>query len=187
MSRSPKSMGIAAMSVLMLAACTTTSSNVRVDKADVDLAKCQTFDWHATQKEATSLTDQRVRTAALAELERKGYTLAEDSPDCRVTYALSSYERPEAKPRVGVGVGGGSGGIGGGIGVSLPVGRRDSRAGTLTVDIIDANKKAQIWSGSLDASFSAEELTQEEAQEWVATILEEFPNRSGEMSSAPPP
>jgi hypothetical protein len=180
MSSSTVSMSIAAVSVLVLAACTTTSSNVRVDKADVDLAKCQTFHWHATQKEATSLTDQRVRTAALAELERKGYTLAEEAPDCRITYAFSSYERPEAKPRVGAGVGGGSGGIGGGIGISLPVGRRNSHGGTLTVDIIDANKKAQIWSGSMDASFAAEELTQEEAQEWVARILDEFPNRAGE-------
>jgi hypothetical protein len=180
MSSSTASMSIAAVSVLVLAACTTTSSNVRVDKADVDLAKCQTFHWHATQKEATSLTDQRVRTAALAELERKGYTLAEEAPDCRITYAFSSYERPEAKPRVGAGVGGGSGGIGGGIGISLPVGRRNSHGGTLTVDIIDANKKAQIWSGSMDASFNAEELTQEEAQEFVATILDEFPNRVGE-------
>jgi hypothetical protein len=180
MSGSTVPMGIAAMSVLMLGACTTTSSNVHVDKADIDFAKCQTFDWFATEQEATSLTDQRVRAAALAELERKGYTVAKQTPDCRITYALSSYERPEAKPRVGVGVGGGSGGIGGGIGVSLPVGRRDSRGGTLTVDIIDADKKAQIWSGSLDASFAAEELTQEEAQELVATILGEFPNRGGE-------
>jgi hypothetical protein len=172
------SIGVAAMTLLALGACTTTSSNVRVDKAEVDLAKCQTFDWFAGEKGATSLTDQRVRAAALAELERKGYTLATDTPDCRVTYALSSYERPEAKPRVGAGVGGGSGGIGGGIGISLPVGRRDSHAGTLTVDVIDANKKAQIWSGSLDASFDAAELTQEEAQELIAKILDEFPDRA---------
>src|SRR5687768_1533024 len=90
MSRATVSMSIAAVSVLVLAACTTTSSNVRVDKADVDLAKCQTFDWLATEKEATSLTDQRVRTAALAEIERKGYTLGTESPDCHITYALSS-------------------------------------------------------------------------------------------------
>src|SRR5688500_19709457 len=81
MSSSTVSMSIAAMSVLVLAACATPSSNVRVDKADVDLAKCQTFDWHATQKEATSLTDQRVRTAALAELERKGYRSEEHTSE----------------------------------------------------------------------------------------------------------
>lgn len=180
MSRSIGSIGVAAITVFALGACTTTSSKVRVDKADVDPSMCQTFDWLAAEKEATSLTDQRVRAAALAELERKGYTIAKDGPDCRVTYALSSYERPEAKPRVGAGVGGGSGGIGGGIGISLPVGRGDSHAGTLTVDVIDAKKKAQIWSGSLDASFEAAELTPEEAQELVAKILAEFPNRVAE-------
>lgn len=176
MYRAIASVGLYALAALGVVACTTSSSNVRVDKADVDLAQCRKFDWLAAEKEATSLTDQRVRAAALAELERKGYTLASESPDCQITYTLTSYERPEAKPRVGAGVGGGSGGIGGGIGISLPVGRRDSHGGTLTVDVVDAKKKAQIWSGSIDATFGAAELTDEEAQELVAMILEQFPN-----------
>ena len=176
MTRSIASRGAAVMAVVGLGACMTTSSDVRIDKADVDLAKCQMFDWLAPEKAAASFTDQRVRAAALAELERKGYTIGSETPDCRITYALSSYERPEAKPRVGAGVGGGSGGIGGGIGISLPVGRRDARAGTFTVDIVDAEKKAQIWSGSIDATFGAEELTEAEAQELVAAILDRFPD-----------
>ena len=95
-----------------------------------------------------------------------------------VTWLLQSAS-PLSAPGggVGVGVGGGSGGMGGGIGVSLPVGRRDARAGTITIDVVDVAKKAQIWSGSLDASFQSEELSEREAQELVATILDQYPDR----------
>jgi hypothetical protein len=176
----PRSTLFVTISVICLAgigACASSGSQVRVDKADTDLTKCRTFDWLAVSKEATSLTDQRMRAAALAELERKGYTASTDNPDCHITYALSSYERPEEKPRVGVGVGGGSGGMGGGIGVSLPVGRRDARAGTITIDVVDVAKKAQIWSGSLDATFQSEELSEREAQELMTTILHQYPDK----------
>jgi hypothetical protein len=161
----------------VLSACATTASPVRVDKADVDLARCQTFDWLQPSSEPASLTDQRVRAAALAELERKGYTLATDKPSCRVSYVLSTYERPRAKPRVGVGAGGGSGGIGGGIGVSLPVGRRDDRGGTFTLDVVDVATNSQVWSGSIDRSFEAAELTEQESTDAVKEVLSEFPDR----------
>jgi hypothetical protein len=166
-----------ALAYLLLGACATNSSAVRVDRADTDLAKCQTFDWLQPTNSTASLTDQRIRAAALAELESKGYTLETDDPDCRISYVLSTFERPQAKPRVGVGAGGGSGGIGGGIGVSLPVGRRDTHGGTLTIDIIDVDSNAQVWSGTLDASFAAAELNEDEARATVNKILAEFPNR----------
>ncbi len=168
---------VVALCAAAVAGCASTGSPVRVDKADTDVGKCQSFDWLAPTKEAASLTDQRVRAAALAEIERKGYTLSTENPDCRITYQLSTFERPVAKPRVGAGVGGGSGGIGGGIGVSLPVGKRDRHGGTLTIDIVDVDSNSQIWSGALDASFAAAELSEDEAREGVARILKEFPSR----------
>lgn len=166
-----------AVGCLAAAACATNSSAVRVDRADTELSKCQTFDWLQPTNVPASFSDQRVRAAALAELERKGYTIKSDDPDCRVSYVLSTFERPREKPRVGVGAGGGSGGIGGGIGVSLPVGRRDQYGGTLTIDIVDVDTNAQVWSGSLDTSFAAAELTEEEARAAVSKILAEYPDR----------
>ena len=166
------------LACVLLGACVTNSSAVRVDRADTDLAKCQTFDGLQPTNTPASLTDQRIRTAALAELESKGYTIKTEDPDCRVSYVLSTFERPQAKPRVGVGAGGGSGGIGGGIGVSLPVGRRDTHGGTLTLDIVDVDSNAQVWSGALDASFAAAELNEDEARATVSKILAEFPNRT---------
>jgi hypothetical protein len=83
-----------------------------------------------------------------------------------------------SKPGVGVGVGGGSGGIGGGIGVSLPIGKRKEQAGTFTIDIVDAAKNAQVWSGSLDATFLKPEPNEDETREIVERVLEKYPDRA---------
>lgn len=167
-----------ACALLTLSACATPGSAVRVDKADTDLSKCRTFDWHPASSDAASFTEQRVRAEALKQLQEKGYALSTDKPDCRITYVLSTQERPKPKPSVGVGAGGGSGGVRGGIGVSLPIGRKKEQAGTFTLDVIDVAQNAQIWSGSIDAVFRSGELTEDEAREAVREILAEFPGRA---------
>jgi hypothetical protein len=159
----------------LLAACASTTSKVRVDKAETDLGHCRSFAWLSPSKEAASFTEQRVRTEALNGLKAKGYTEAQENPDCRITYAFSTQQRRKSGPGVGVGVGGGSGGIGGGIGITLPIGR-EKKSGTFTLDVVDASRNAQIWSGSLDGSFDAEELNEAEAKEVVKRVLAEFPD-----------
>jgi hypothetical protein len=161
-----------------LAGCAATTPDVRVDKADVDLAKCRTFDWLPASKDAVSLTEQRVRTAVMQELERKGYSQATDKPDCRVTYLLATEERPKQKPSVGVGAGGGSYGVGGGIGISIPIGQNDQHTGEFSLDVIDVTSNAQIWRGAVDAAFQSAEPTQGEAQDVVRSVLAEYPDRS---------
>jgi hypothetical protein len=163
--------------LLALSGCATQSSAVRVDKADTDLT-CRTFDWRPASADAASLTDQRVRAAALKKLEEKGYTLSTDKPDCQVAYALSTQDRPKPKPSVGVGVGGGSGGARGGIGVSLPIGGHKQQVGTFTLDVVDVAKNAQVWSGSVDVGIQAQQISDEEADEAVRVILEKFPDRA---------
>jgi hypothetical protein len=170
-----------ALFTFVLVGCASTASKVRVDQAEnVDFSKCQTFDWRPTSDQPASFTEQRVRTEVMAVLQAKGYTQSGDKPDCQITYVLSTQERPRSKPSVGVGAGGGSGGIGGGIGVTLPIGRRNEQAGTFTLDVIDAARKEQIWSGAVDGSFSSDALTEEEAKELVTRVLEEFPDRAGQ-------
>lgn len=164
--------------LLTLSGCATESSAVRVDKGDTDLAKCRTFDWHPASADAASFSEQRVRAAALKQLEAKGYTLSTDKPDCRITYLLPTQNQEKRKPTVGVGVGGGSGGVRGGIGVGLPIGRHKEQIGTLTLDIVDVARNAQIWSGSVDVGLHAQEISEEEANEAVGIILREFPDRA---------
>jgi hypothetical protein len=168
----------AGLITLALAGCAAAPSDVRVDKADVDLTKCRTFAWLPASEDAASLTEQRVRSAVLEELQKKGYAQASEHPDCRITYVLAVHERAKQKPRVGVGAGGGSGGVGGGIGVSIPIGQKDQHVGEFTLDVVDVASNAQIWSGSIDAAFREAELSEDEAVEVVREILAEFPDRA---------
>lgn len=164
--------------LLTLSSCATQSSAVRVDKGDADLTKCRTFDWHPVSADAASFSEQRVRAAALKQLETKGYTLSTDKPDCRITYLLPTQETQKRKPTIGVGVGGGSGGVHGGVGVGVPIGRQKEQVGTLTLDIVDVARNAQIWSGSVDVGLHGQEIDEEEANEAVRLILAEFPDRA---------
>ena len=152
-------------------------SPVRVDMAEAGVPNCKAFAWNPTPQQPASLTEQRMQREIMAKLKEKGYTESKDKADCRVTYVLEVHEVPRSKPNVGVGAGGGSGGIGGGIGVSLPIGKRNQQAGTFTIDVIDASKNAQVWSGALDASFAKAELNEDEVREVVAKVLERFPDR----------
>jgi len=162
----------------LLAGCTATApSKVRVDMAETGLPDCQSFEWLPTPQQPASLTEQRMKNQIMATLEEKGYAQAAEKGDCRVTYLLNMRERPANRPGVGVGVGGGSGGMGGGIGVSLPIGKRKEQAGTFTIDIVDAAKNAQVWSGSLDATFLESEPNEDETREIVARVLEKYPDR----------
>ena len=166
----------AGTAILVLSGCATQSSAVRVDKADTELA-CRTFDWRPASADAASLTDQRVRAAALKQLEDKGYTLSTEKPDCQIAYGLSTQDLAKPKPRVGVGVGGGSGGARGGIGVSVPIGSHKQQVGTFTLDVVDVAKNAQVWSGTMDVDIQAQQISDEEADEAVRAILEKFPDR----------
>lgn len=168
---------VIAMTAVMLG-CAATTSKVRVDQGTASVTECKSFDWLDTSSSPASFTDQRVKTATLAVLRDKGYLQSTDKPDCKITYLLSTSERLKPKPGVGVGVGGGSGGVGGGIGISLPIGKRNEGAGTLTLDIIDSSRNAQIWSGSVDAQFKAAEPSEEECAAIVKKILAEFPDRA---------
>lgn len=161
-----------------LGGCATTfEPDVRVDQAETPPA-CRSFDWLPAASDAASLTEQRVRAAVMAQLQEKGYEISTGKPDCRITYVLDLYERPKPKPRIGVGAGGGSGGIGGGIGVSVPIGSRDEQAGTFTLDVVDVAKNAQVWSGSIDATFERGELSEEEARKAAEIVLAKFPDRA---------
>jgi hypothetical protein len=163
--------------MLVLSGCATQSSAVRVDKAaDTDPA-CGTFDWRPASADAASLTDQRVRAAALKKLEEKGYTLSTEKPDCQIAYVLSTQDLAKPKPRVGVGVGGGSGGARGGIGVSVPIGSHKQQIGTFTLDVVDVAKNAQVWSGSMDVDLQEQQISDEEADQAVSVILGKFPDR----------
>ncbi len=168
----------AALAALSLGGCAT-PAKVRVHQADDAPPRCQTFAWHPVTGDAASFADQRVKAAAMTALRNKGYAIAEDQTaqaDCKIAYHLRTREVPKAKPGVGVGVGGGSRGVGGGIGVTLPIGRQGGYSGTFTLDIIDAQQNAQVWSGALDVELKSAELSESDAARLVETVLREYPD-----------
>lgn len=159
-----------------LAGCASTArSPVRVDSASTGLPACTSFSWLSAGQEAASLTEQRVQTAVMAQLQAKGYAATEPA-NCRITYLLRVQEGGRSGPSIGVGAGGGSRGVGGGIGVSLPLGGR-KQAGTFTLDVVDAARNAQVWSGSLDVAFSKDDPTEREIGAAVAKVLAQYPDR----------
>jgi len=167
------------LTVALAAGCAAPASKVRVDAIEGQLPACRTFAWNSSAGVA-SFTDQRVHTAVMHVLEKKGYTEVPEKADCRVAYQLSAArDAAPPKPHVGVGVGGGPGGVGvgGGIGVSLPVGHNGGSKGTFAIDIIDASKNAQVWSGSVDGSFGAE-LSDKDAQAIAEKVLAAYPDRA---------
>lgn len=164
----------------LLAGCASmkSQSDVRVDMAETGLPRCQSFTWLPAAQQPASLTEQRIQREVMAKLKDKGYGETDkDKADCRVTYVLDVHEVPKSKPSVGVGAGGGSGGIGGGIGVSLPIGKRNQQSGTFTLDVVDAARNAQVWSGSIDAGFAKAEPNEDEVRSVVAKVLDRFPDR----------
>jgi hypothetical protein len=162
-----------------MAACASKAPAVRVDRdANTNFANYKSFGWLATDKAVTtSLTEERIRSAVVASLQSKGYVFDERSADFRVAFTLNTYEKPkEGGMRIGLGAGGGSGNVGGGVGVSFPIGKRHIMAGTLTLDIIDAGRNAQVWTGSYESRVEADELAESTAQKLVSTVLEKFPS-----------
>jgi len=183
MTRTTLRIAVSIVTLGMLAGCATPGELVSVDQAEGGLPECRTFAWHAISGDAASLSDQRVKAAVMAQLKAKGYEESSEKPDCRIAYHMRTREIPKAKPSVGVGVGGGSRGVGGGIGVSLPIGRNPRFTGTFTLDVIEASKNAQVWSGSIDADIAEAELSDEEARRLAEEVLARYPN-AGEQGRA---
>jgi hypothetical protein len=190
-----KSVAIAAL--LALAACAS-PPKVRVDKdTSVNFASYKTFSWlgasksappaaatatteHSITPEGNSIAENRVRTAVIAALQAKGYSLSEANPDFRVSYVLNVYEHhKDSGMRIGLGAGGSSGNMGGGVGLSIPVGKTKNLMGAMTIDVIDSAKNAQVWTGSYEQQVASDGLSDENANKIATTILSRFPNDPG--------
>lgn len=191
----------AALAALLLAGCAN-EPKVRVDQdANVDIGAYRTFAWHSLPKEAprvdapadssaesqaaqeakppaASMVDQRVQAAIIAALQTKGYVYDASAPDFRVNYVLNTAERAKRSGMsLGLGAGGGSGHFGGGVGLSIPIGKRTNTVGGLSIDIVDAKRNAQVWTGFHESALKGDVLSDADAAKLANTILEKFPAR----------
>jgi hypothetical protein len=77
---------------------------------------------------------------------------------------------------IGIGAGGGSGNVGGGVGLSIPVGKRTENVALMTIDIVDAKRNAQVWTGSTEERIKGDNASDEAVNAMVGKILARFPN-----------
>ncbi len=154
-------------------------AKVVVTQAPVEQGRCASFGWLAEGGQPASFMDQWIQAESFGVLRSKGYATEAASPDCLVTYSVSSRVRAGSSgPSVGIGAGGGGGHVGGGVGISLPLGGGSRETVNLTLAIIDARQKAQIWGGSLDKALSSVNAPVEEVRAAVQKILAEYPARA---------
>src|SRR5690606_37042154 len=132
-----------ALGMLLLAGCAT-APQLYVDTADEPF-DCGSFAWLENPARPASIAEQRVRGEVMRALQAKGYTEDGASPDCRVSGAIYTGDRPGSPVSVGLGAGRWGGSFGGSVGVSVPVGGGRRTFGNLAIDVIDVGLNAEVW------------------------------------------
>lgn len=166
-----------------LAGCTTTP-DVVVQQVGTGVS-CASIGWlpdgDATAAPAT-IVDQRIRAEILRALTAAGRDTAAAAPACWVRHFAVARVTPAPSTGVSVGIGGG-GGSGGwsvsgiGIGVTLPIGKPAQREVDLTIDLVDATRRQQVWSGTLEEALPIVP-TDEDIARAVSAILAKLPPAS---------
>ncbi|WP_334157359.1 DUF4136 domain-containing protein [Oryzomicrobium sp.] len=179
---------------LLLAACAS-GPNVRSDyDPQTDFARYHTFAFFSpagTDRSgySTLLTD-RLRRAARAELERRGYVYREASPDLLVNFNAKLEEKydvvPTPAPMGYYGYRGGYYGSWPGYGWGQEV--IQYTQGTLNVDLVDARRRQLVWEGvgvgTVDDMAAA--VSQSSLDKAVAAIFARYPFVAGSGDRAAP-
>jgi hypothetical protein len=164
---------LAAGIVLTLAACAT-SPKLYVDAMDEPLG-CSSIAWLESSDRPASIPEQRIRTEVLATLEAMGYVIDEEAPDCLVHGLVFTGARPGSPVSVGLGAGRWGGSFGGSVGVSMPMGGGSRTVSNLAIDVINVERNAEVWRGTVESAFSRSDPSPEEVAAAVRHLLESFP------------
>jgi hypothetical protein len=151
-----------------------------------DFTVYRTFGWAVDDTVESSdaplrLLDASIRTAAAAELQKRGYVEAPagTTPDLRIAYETASADRVESNPvRVGVGVGNWGGNVGGSVNVGSPS-VRNYKEGTLVLHAIDSARNAEVWQGRVSKKITQGSTDPAAIAQAVATAMKDFPARAG--------
>src|SRR5262249_30461863 len=146
------------MPLLVLAGCASTST-VRVDRdPGADLASYKTFGFfdqvEAGGSRYSSLLTEHLKTSTRAELERLGYVYGERAPQLRVNFCLSVSDRQEIRATPAAAPFWRFYGAWGGYDVHT----EQYKAGTLTIDLVDARRSSLVWEGVAEGKVRREAL-----------------------------
>jgi hypothetical protein len=181
-SRWIRGMAVVALAA-MLGACAT-RPQVRTQSAPaLDILKYQSFGFVErpdTDKSGyTTLTTRYLKDAVTREMAARGYTQS-DNPDLLVNFSVGSKDKVEGSPWPDVGVGWGRWSRGWGWGGTF--GGRDIRTvteGSLTIDVVDQQRKELIWSGTAKGRVTGktENNPQPAIDEAVTAIFAKYPKQ----------
>lgn len=173
--------------VIALGACAS-GPTIRVDgDPAANIPAYKTFGYFgsvATDKAGYStILTGRLKAAATRELEARGYRYSESNPELLINFNVNVVDKTEiySTPGTGMGYYGyRSGMYGGWAGYPPEIESRNYRQGTLSIDVVDAARKALVWQGIAEARVT-EKMRENPGQTLdtiVTEVLESFPARN---------
>ena len=178
---------IVAASVLLLSACATNQPTITSEtRQGVDITQYKTYGWFsplATDKAGySSIVSSNFKSAIQNQMAARGYVYDASSPQLLVNINASSQERMDVSsaPSVSMGYYGYRGGFGYGLGMPIygaDVETNYYKVGTVTIDVVDAQKKELIWTGTLEGVLNKKAMENPGAaiQSAVAQIYAKYP------------
>lgn len=181
-------MAIGAALLLGLAGCSS-GPTIRVDgDPAANIPAFRTFGFFeplATDRAGYStLLTARLKEAARRELEKHGYAYADSNPELLVNFNVNVVDKTEVhsspSPSMGYGYYGYRAGMyGAWNGYPQEIETTNYRQGTLSIDVVDAAKKALVWQGVAEARITKKirENPSAAVDSVVTEILAGFPTR----------
>jgi hypothetical protein len=174
--------------VLALAACASKPVIHTQSAPALDVQKYQTFGFVErpdTDKAGyTTLNTRYLKDAVTREMLARGYRQGGEQPDLLVNFTIGSKDKVEGDSYPNLGIGWGRWGRGWGWGGSYGgvYGGRDIRTvteGSLTIDVVDQQRKELIWSGTAKGRVTSksEDNSQQAIDDAVAAIFTKYPKQ----------
>ena len=177
----------ALIALFTLVAGCTTGPSIRSDyDRTADFTAYKTFGFVeplGTDKSGYStLVTSHFKGAAQAEMEKLGYTYAEQSPDLLVNFFSNTENRTDIRSSPSVTASYGYYGYRSGLYMGFPIygsetETRHYKVGTLNIDVVDAEKSQLVWEGIAEGKLSKEAMADPRAaiHSAVQQIFQTFP------------
>jgi hypothetical protein len=147
-----------------------------------DADACRSLGWMppAAGQPAATIAEQKIRAAIQRTLDAAGRAPTAAAPACWVAFSTSRTGGAASGSGMSVGVGaggfsGGSTGVGLGVGVSIPIAGGPARDTRLTIDLVDVQRRQQVWSGSVDDAYASASPADDDIERAVQAILAKLP------------
>jgi hypothetical protein len=175
--------------LLTLAGCGSSGPSIRVDgDPAANIPSFRTFgyfDQLATDKAGYStILTARLKDATRRELEKHGYQYVDANPELLVNFNVNIAEKTEIRSSPSTSVGYGYYGYRAGMygawgGYPQDIETRNYKQGTLSIDVVDASKRALVWQGVAEGRVSkeAQQNPGPAIDAVVAQIMAGFPSR----------